>query len=147
MAGTNNFNIDTGDYLGIKYESFKDEMLALALSEPSEYFKLRKAVLQRVKQQAVEDQFKIYYNLLTAGTTKNGRDILATGGDPGVSADTAAKFVPNYPKQLTSQFALGAAKTIDKIAEEAVEILLPKDYKSISQDRFSKIAEGKMSIS
>jgi len=145
MAATNNFNIDTGDYLGIKYEAFKDEMLALALSEPSEYFKLRKAVLQRVKQQAVEDQFKIYYNLLTAGTTKNGREILV-GGEPGVSDETARKFVPNYPKQLTSQFALGAAKTIDKIAEEAVEILLPKDYKSISQDRFSKIAEGKMSV-
>jgi hypothetical protein len=146
MAATNNFNIDTGDYLGIKYEAFKDEMLALALSEPSEYFKLRKAVLQRVKQQAVEDQFKIYYNLLTAGQTKSGRDILSGGGDPGVSEETARKFVPNYPKQLTSQFALGAAKTIDKIAEEAVEILLPKDYKSISQDRFSKIAEGKMSV-
>ena len=142
---TNTFNIDTGDYLGIKYESFKDEMLALALAEPSEYFKLRKAVLQRVKQQAVEDQFRIYYNLLTAGTSKEGADIIRDGA--GVKPETAAKFKPNYPKQLTSQFALGAAKTIDKIAEEAVEILLPKDYKSISQDRFSKIAEGKMSIS
>ena len=140
---TNTFNIDTGDYLGIKYESFKDEMLALALAEPSEYFKLRKAVLQKVKQQAVEDQFKIYYNLLTTGTDKAGGQIL-TGG-AGIRGDTADKFVPNYPKQLTSQFALGAAKTIDKIAEEAVEILLPKDYKSISQDRFSKIAEGRMS--
>ena len=80
---------------------------------------------------------------MTAGTDKDGREII-TGG---VRGETAAKFKPNYPKQLTSQFALGAAKTIDKIAEEAVEILLPKDYKSISQDRFSKIAEGKMSIS
>ena len=141
---TNDFKIDTGDYLGIKYESFKDEMLALALAEPSEYFKLRKAVLQTVKQQAVEDQFKIYYNLLTAGKDKTGGDILRGGA--GVREDTALKFAPNYSKQLTSQFALGAANTLDKIAEEAVEILLPKDYKSISQDRFSKIAEGKMSV-
>ena len=141
---SNDFKIDTGDYLGIKYESFKDEMLALALAEPSEYFKLRKAVLETVKQQAVEDQFKIYYNLLTTGTDKNGRQLIPGGA--GIRGDTADKLVPNYPKQLTSQFALGAAKTIDKIAEEAVEILLPKDYKSISQDRFSKIAEGKMSV-
>jgi len=97
-----------------------------------------------VKQQAVEDQFRIYYNLLTAGTDKNGRQLIPDGA--GIRGDTADKFVPNYPKQLTSQFALGAAKTIDKIAEEAVDILLPKDYKSISQDRFSKIAEGKMSV-
>jgi hypothetical protein len=139
----NDFEIDTGDYLGIKYESFKDEMLSLALAEPSEYFLLRKVILERVKQQAVEDQFKIYYNLLTLGQEKSGREIIP--GDAGLKASTVAKFVPNYPKQLTSQFALGAAKTIDKIAEEAVEILLPKDYKAISQDRFSKIAEGKMS--
>jgi hypothetical protein len=139
---SNDFKIDTGDYLGIKYESFKDEMLALALAEPSEYFKLRKSVLATVKQQAVEDQFRIYYNLLTSGTDKEG--IIPRSA--GIRDETAAKFRPNYPKQLTSQFALGAAKTIDKIAEEAVEILLPKDYKSISQDRFSKIAEGKMSV-
>jgi len=141
---TNDFKIDTGDYLGIKYESFKDEMLALALAEPSEYFRLRKVVLQKVKQQAVEDQFRIYYNLLTAGKDKGGGDIIPR--DAGLRDETAAKFQPNYPKQLTSQFALGAAKTIDKIAEEAVEILLPKDYKSISQDRFSKMAEGRMSV-
>ena len=141
---TNDFKIDTGDYLGIKYESFKDEMLALALAEPSEYFRLRKVVLQKVKQQAVEDQFRIYYNLLTAGKDKGGGDIIPR--DAGLSEETARKFAPNYPKQLTSQFALGAAKTIDKIAEEAVEILLPKDYKSISQDRFSKMAEGRMSV-
>jgi hypothetical protein len=141
---SNDFKIDTGDYLGIKYESFKDEMLALALAEPSEYFKLRKSVLATVKQQAVEDQFRIYYNLLTAGKDKENNDIIPR--DAGVREETARKFAPNYPKQLTSQFALGAAKTIDKIAEEAVEILLPKDYKSISQDRFSKIAEGKMSV-
>jgi len=141
----NTFEIDTGDYLGIKYESFKDEMLSLALAEPSEYFLLRKVILERVKQQAVEDQFKIYYNLLTLGQSKGGAEIIPR--DAGLKPTTVAKFVPNYPKQLTSQFALGAAKTIDKIAEEAVEILLPKDYKSISQDRFSKIAEGKMSMS
>ena len=29
----NDFEIDTGDYLGIKYESFKDEMLSLALAD------------------------------------------------------------------------------------------------------------------
>jgi hypothetical protein len=139
----NTFEIDTGDYLGIKYESFKDDMLALALAEPSEYFKLRKVVLEKVKQDAVEDQFKIYYNLLTLGKKKGGGDLII--GDVGLKGTTVAKFVPNYPKQLTSQFALGAAKTIDRIAEEAVEILLPKDYKSISQDRFSKIAEGNMS--
>ena len=135
-----NFKLDTSNYLGIKYASFKDDMLALALANPSSYFLIRKTVLEKVKQAAVEQQFNIYYNLLSTGTDP--------GGKKNLLADTefAKFFVPCYPAQLTSQFALGAAKTIDRIAEEAVEILLPKDYKSLASDRMMKTAEGNMSV-
>jgi hypothetical protein len=54
----------------------------------------------------------------------------------------ADKFKPNYPKQLVNQFALGASKTIDKIAEDAVELLLPRDYKSIANERTSTKSKG-----
>lgn len=134
-----NFRIDTGDYLGIKHASFKDDMLAMALAEPSKYFAMRKLVLEKVKAEAVAQQFNIYYNLLTKGTNASKQSILQ--GTP-----FEDMFVPCYPAQLTSEFALGAAKTIDKIAEEAVDILLPKDYKSLASDRLIRTAEGKMSI-
>ena len=134
-----NFKIDTGDYLGHKYAAFKDSMLAMALAEPSKYFEMRKLVLERVKQAAVEQQFNIYYMLLTKGQTPAKENILA-------DKDFGAIFIPCYPAQLTSEFALGAAKTIDKIAEEAVEILLPRDYKSLASDRMIRSADGRMSV-
>ena len=44
-----------------------------------------------------------------------------------------ATHPPSYPKQLINEFALGASKTLDKIFDEAVEIILPLDYKKIAE--------------
>jgi hypothetical protein len=125
------FKLDTADYLSIEYSAFRDDMLELALSKPSEYFALRKTVLKAVKKDAVENMYKTYYNLLSAGTDVSGSKI-------------ADGFVPHYPKQLVNQFALGAAKTIDKIAEDAIELLLPRNYKDIANERTS--TKGKSSM-
>ena len=56
---TTRFEVDTNGYLGFKYEEYRSEMYALALSKPSDYFKLRKDVLGKVKTEAIED---IYSN-------------------------------------------------------------------------------------
>ena len=48
-----NFQIDPSDYLSIKYESFRDDMLELALSTPANYFKLRSNV-QRIPQCSIQ---------------------------------------------------------------------------------------------
>ena len=125
------FKLDTADYLSIEYSAFRDDMLELALSKPSEYFKLRRIVLDKVKKDAVENMYTTYYNLLSAGTDASGSKI-------------ADGFVPRYPKQLVNQFALGAAKTVDKIAEEAIELLLPRNYKDIANERTS--TKGKSSM-
>ena len=48
------------------------------------------------------------------------------------------------PKQKVNEFALKAAKTIDAIAEEAVEMLLPSDYRKIAEARTSQRTAGNM---
>ena len=135
------FQIDPSDYLSIDYEAYRDDMLELALSNPAQYFQLRKAVLKAVKKQACIDQYKIYYNLLTNGVKSDGATSIFTGLDGGAPT-AAALFKPKYPKQLVNQFALGAAKTIDKISEDAVELILPRDYKSIANERTSTKSKG-----
>ena len=122
-----NFALDTSDYLSINYSEFKDDMLALALSKPSEYFALRKTVLRNVKAKAIEAIYDQYYSLLTDGTDSEGR--------PLAEGDYADQFKPNYPKQLVSQFALGAAKTVNKIAEDAIELILPRNLQSIANEK------------
>ena len=137
MAST--FEIDAADYLSIDYEAFRDDMIELVLSNPPKYFKLRGEVLKAVKRQACLTQYKVYYNLLTQAKDVDGNSILAGSG---VDGEVIAKFVPHYPKQLVSQFALGASKTIDKIAEEAIELILPRDLENIARQRTSVKAKG-----
>ena len=147
MADNFNFKIDPADYLGIDYEKFKTEMLELAISQPDKYFKLRKTVLDGVKKQAVQQQYNVYYCLLTTGKKPfddNGAAGASYAPTQEGSTNYPTLFVPNIPKQKVNEFALKAAKTIDAISEEAVEMLLPMNYKKIAEDRTMQKTSGSL---
>ena len=55
------FEVDTNDYLGFKYEEYRNEMYALALSKSSDYFKLRKDALGKVKNEAIKDIYSSFF--------------------------------------------------------------------------------------
>jgi len=116
------FQIDTSDFLGLNYESYKNDLYALALATPSEYMKLRKETLAVVKNQCIKDIYTQFYNLLSKGEDLNGVKI---GNLP----------PPGYPAQMVSKFALKAARTLDTILEEAIEIILPLNFKELSTKR------------
>ena len=135
-----NFKINPADYAGIDHEAYRSDMLQLALTQPTEYTKLRKELLNIVKKTAVNSQYAIYYYLLTvgqeAGTGDGGNSILKNAK---LEEATKDMFVPHVPSQIVNEFALKASKTIDKIAEEAIEMILPADWKQIADNRtFSK---------
>ena len=75
---TDRFFIETDDFLGYKFEEFKNQQYADALSTPSEYFKLRKEVLKQVKNDAVSDMYLTFFNLLSKGISKDGSQIGTT---------------------------------------------------------------------
>ena len=133
-----NFKINPNDYLGTDNEQFKTRLLQVALAEPTRYFALRRAVLENVKNAAVQAQYDIYYYLLTNGSRQGYHGFpgsITRGYNPAAPAEIVDNFTPNIPKQKVNEFALKAAKTIDAIAEEAIEMILPMDYKKISEDR------------
>ena len=125
-----NFKIDPSNYGGIDHEAYRSDMLQLALAQPTVYTQLRKDVLQVVKKEAVNTQYAIYYSLLTKGQNPNGTSVLSSTNSKGVK-----EFVPHVPNQVVNEFALKASKTIDRIAEEAIEMILPADWKQIADNR------------
>jgi hypothetical protein len=133
-----NFKVDSNDYLGTNHELFKNDMMEIALTKPSEYFELRKKVLLAVKKDAVSNAYEIYYNLLTEGKDLRGAPIAPTGGGKSYSG----LFTPCISKQIVNQFSLKVAKTVDSIAEEAIEMILPKDYRKIAESRTSQKTAG-----
>ena len=106
---------------------------------PSHATKLRKVVLNIVKKEAVNSQYGIYYYLLTAGARSDGKIQGASILADDFPENIQKMFQPKVPAQIVNEFALKAAKTIDKIAEEAIEMILPADWKQIADNRtFSK---------
>ena len=108
------------DYLGFKYEEYKNDLYALALAKPSDYFKLRKVVIDKVKTQAIGNIYKSFFNILSKGT-----DVLDAQV---IFIDTVAT-APSYPAQEVSKMALKAARTLDDILNEVIEVILPSDFK------------------
>ena len=131
-----NFKIDTSDYLGMNHEAYKTKLFQLALTKPDDYFELRAEVLTKVKQNAVALQYNVYYYLLSDGNDSNNSPI--------VQAKFRTIFKPCVPLQETNEFAMKASKTIDAICEEAVEMLIPMDYKEIAEKRLKKRTEANL---
>ena len=122
-----NFEINTDDYLGFEYEEYLNNINAMAISKPSEYYKLRAELLARVKKKVVKDVYDAYYNLLTTEPVGkfNGQDL-----------------IPNYPTQKASKFALEASATTNAILNKALEIVLPINYSDIATQKLVQKGEA-----
>jgi len=147
MSNGFDFKIDVSDFRGIEHEEFRTNLLNLALTKPTDYNKLRMHVLRKVKKAAVNAQYGIYYYLLTEGCSASddgktkGFHILADSTD-GTTSGHQGIFKPSVPKHLVNEFAMKASATIDKISEEALNMILPKDWKTIADERLYSKTKG-----
>ena len=130
-----NFKVDTSDYLGFKYEQYRDDLYALALAKPSEYFKLRKVVIDKVKTQAIGNIYKSFYNILSQGTDAGDQPIIIIDEKP---------VAPSFPAQEVSKMALKAARTLDDILNEVINVILPSDFKQLANSRAVQKSEQKI---
>ena len=130
---TNNFKINTSDYLGINHTTFKNKLMEIALTKPADYFQLREIVLDKVKTQAIANLYNTIYSVLTEGKLSDGNSAAA-------GATQEAHFKPGYPQQKVTEIALSAAKTMDEIIDDVVEIILPIDYNELAKQRMARKA-------
>ena len=144
MADKTSFNVDSANYLGLDNDVYQAEILELALTRPSDYFKLRKHILQQVKKLAVENQYNIYYNLLVngSGTKPDGTPKVDTFSQEARITTDGALYRPQMPKQKVNEFSLAVAKTTSEIAEKAIEMILPLNYKEIAQTCMADKTKG-----
>ena len=125
----NRFAVTPSNYLGFEYEEYKNDLYSLALSKPSEYFKLRKAVVKSVKTDAVGDIYDTFTKILSEGKSNDGTDIIIENGNT---------HRPKFPAQEISKIALKAARTLDDILEDVIDIILPSDFKQLANQRAVK---------
>ena len=127
------FEVDTNDYLGFKYEAYRNEMYAIALATPSDYFKIRKEVLGKVKNEAIKDIYTSFYKILSLGEDQGSNKIIKPA--------TGAPLIPGFPQQEVSKIALKAARTLDALLDEVINIILPADYKKLATSRLEETSK------
>ena len=137
MSDDFNFKVDPSNFRGIDHEKFRTRLLNLAITEPTKYNQLRMDVLEKVKEAAVNSQYNIYYYLLTVGMNEdNDAHILEkTPSKTALGTDYNKFFCPRVPANVVNEFAMKASATIDKIAEEAINMIMPDDWKDVADKR------------
>ena len=126
MADQDRFKVNTSDYLGFDYKEFQQEMYSLALSNPSAYQLQRKNVIRQFKVGAVGGLYEVFFNLLSKGEVD----------DNPVFADVNnVRLTPHYPAQDVSAFALKAARQMEIVIDEAIELLIPHDFNHLAEKR------------
>jgi hypothetical protein len=122
-----NFRVSTSNYLGYEHQSFQRKTYADALTNPAKYFEMREKVIVSMRDANV----KAVYDTLYAALVE-GKDL----------ANNQLCPPPQYPKQKVAELTLAAAQTIQKIFEDAVELILPASYQQIAEQRTVARAKG-----
>ena len=113
-----NFKVNVSNVLGLDQQRVRAQLLALALSNPSQYFQLRQQVIDAITIETVKNTYEQYWTILTTGVPN-----IELGGKT---------FAPNLPEQQVNKFALKVANAVREIAEEAVESILPMKYNDLA---------------
>ena len=126
----NQFKVDVQDYLSIKHNFFKEKMLQLALTNPSEFYELRERVMENTINAAIGDLYETLYSVMTTGKKKDG----TSAASP---AAKSALFIPNVPKQEVGDFCLRAATTMEGIVRRCVDEILPPNIIEVAKSRIA----------
>ena len=124
------FRVNVTNQLGLDFQKSRSKLLSVALSSPAEYFRARDDLISSITETQVKLMYEIYWRALTKGMLpKKGRDgytQFEVGG---------AAFEPNMPESEVNKFALKVANAVKEIAEEAVEEIMPMQYKDLAVSR------------
>jgi hypothetical protein len=119
-----NFKVKPKNILGLDARKTRSKLLALALSKPEDYYKLREEVIEKMTENAVDEIYNTFWSALTDGIV-GGNQINIPGG---------GAFQPNLPESDVNKFALKCANAIYEISQEAVESILPNRFKELAID-------------
>ena len=125
----NNMELNPEVLTGLSFKKFKNSMYSLALSSPKTYYAIRAATMEQIETQIVKDLYKIFFNALTKGATKDGTPIECPAGD-GVKATKLGDV--SYPTHLINNLAMEAVSDLQTHIHKIIDIIVPQDLDKIS---------------
>jgi hypothetical protein len=130
MADREKFRINPANALGIEADQTRSKLIALALSKPENYYKLRDTAVNAITKNLACIIYDMYWDILTEGLIPEFTD---DGEAPELGYKTAAdnKFQLCYPEVIGSPYA--GEDFTPKIPEKEVNIICSKISDQIRQ--------------
>lgn len=125
--------IDPLNYLGIDHDKYMGQIKAMALAQPTQYTAMRQSIIDKVKNEAVQNLFKTCASVLTKGQI-NGISVFNLGGITGKTL----KLAPSVPDQLVAEQCLSMSKTLNSMIDDMIKTILPDFSKEVGS-RFAEI--------
>ena len=141
MSQNQNFKLNTSNYIGFEYKKYLNEMKSKALTQPTEYAKLRNNAIEQLSDLMSKQWYDLTYEILTEGGAKVGTiDI-----DLKLPKDDEGKVIrPSYPAQELAKLALSHTETIVDMMDEIVDLLVPEKFlgTALSQIEAKTLTDG-----
>ena len=117
------FFVDPSNFQGHQYSQYKNFLMSVALTKPSEYYELQSKVIEQLNVQIAKTIYKHLFLLLTKGKLPDGNPMKIDG----------KPINPAFPSQAAADFCIDAANTIDKIIRDATEVILPASHLDVAK--------------
>ena len=117
-------SINVNDTLGLQYKSFRKSLYSLSLSKPSVYYELQEKVTNEIKKKMVTSVYKDVYELLRFGKINEKSVFHDTNIPP-----------PGLPSTKVNALAMSITQTSDNFCDELIELILPKSFLSLADNR------------
>jgi hypothetical protein len=127
------FYIDITNELGLKYKKQRAHLMGVALAKPANYYALRAKLVEQLTTAQVEHAYKLYWNLLKNGVI--GTESSAKQVQYYDEKDSICYLKCDLPEHLINKFSSRVAATMEEIAEEAVNLILPEDFLKLAQEK------------
>ena len=107
------------------------------MSKPSEYFKLKGELTDRLKTKLVTDLYLTVYNLWRRGV------ILEAGAEVPVCGknEDGTDRVPGYASAEVNKISLEITATFDDFLEDLITILMPPSFLQLADSQLAKKSE------
>ena len=128
-AKDSKFYINIENELGLSYKKQRSALLGVALAKPANYYNLRAQLVEDITTKQVKDAYELYWGILKEGV------ISAKKIEYLNASDAKVQLVPDLPEHMINKFASRVAATLEEIAEECVNMILPDDFLKLAQEK------------
>ena len=133
-----NIMVDPNDALSLQYKKYKNSLYAQSLAKPSEYFKLKGELTEKLKTKLVTELYKTIYDLLRYGSINVAGTMTQVCG---VDSDNKPR-IPGVPSAKVNELSLQITATFDDFMEEIINILMPPSFLQLAESKLTQKSEN-----